>query len=203
MNKWKCNNCETINDIENHVCEVCEGKAPYISKFEYKIDEKLGIAECYWIANDYNCLFCQLNDGVLFEPQGNNYTFNVCEHNIIRIIVENEITRVTYDYLINVPNISVDNKIMTQNNIRAERTADNIKKKKAKEEFYSLIEKNHSLSENFSGITSLLNKKEELYNYETFINFSSAKHNQSQHFRTSHNRGINRYHRGFPIHYYR
>lgn len=134
MNKWKCNNCETINDIENHVCEVCEGKAPYISKFEYKIDERLGIAECYWIANDYNCLFCQLNDGVLFEPQGNNYTFNVCEHNIIRIIVENEITRVTYDYPINVSNISVDNKIMTQNNIRAERTADNIKKKKAKEE---------------------------------------------------------------------
>ncbi len=135
MNKWKCNNCETINDIENHVCEVCEGKAPYISKFEYKIDERLGIAECYWTANDYNCLFCQLNDGVLFEPQGNNYTFNVCEHNIIRIIVENEITRVTYDYPINVPNISVDNKIMTQNNIRAERTVDNIKKnKKAKEE---------------------------------------------------------------------
>ena len=34
MDKWKCNNCETINDIENHVCEVCEGKAPCVYKFE-------------------------------------------------------------------------------------------------------------------------------------------------------------------------
>lgn len=40
-----------------------------------------------------------------------------------------------------------------------------------KEDFYSLVTKNHSLSENFSGISSWLNKKEELYDYDTFISF--------------------------------
>jgi len=38
-------------------------------------------------------------------------------------------------------------------------------------EFYELLEKKHSLSDNFSGISSLLNEKNELYDYKNFNNF--------------------------------
>ncbi len=44
----------------------------------------------------------------------------------------------------------------------------------SKDDFYKLIEKNHSISSNFSGISSILNSNEELYNYENFINFISS-----------------------------
>lgn len=38
-------------------------------------------------------------------------------------------------------------------------------------QFYEIIKNNHSLSENFSGISSLLNEKEELYNFTAFSDF--------------------------------
>lgn len=140
MSKWKCNNCETINDGESYICEVCEGKAPYISNFEYRINEELGIIECFWIAENYNCLFCQLNNGALFEPQGNKHTFNVSEQNIIRIIVENEIARVVYDYPINVSNISVNNKIEIQSKTKiAEQKLKKIKKQKKEISYVSKL----------------------------------------------------------------
>ena len=44
----------------------------------------------------------------------------------------------------------------------------------SKNDFYNLIEKNHSLSDNFSGISSILNSSENLYNYENFINFINS-----------------------------
>ena len=109
MDKWKCNNCETINDIENHVCEVCEGKAPCVYKFEYKIDEKLEQVECCWIADNYNRLFLQLDNGDLLEPKGNKYVFNIGRNNVVRLIIENEITRMTYEYPIKCLKIRINN----------------------------------------------------------------------------------------------
>ena len=43
------------------------------------------------------------------------------------------------------------------------------------EDFYTLISKKHSLSDNFSGLSSLLNEKQELYNYAAFTDFLKQK----------------------------
>jgi len=43
------------------------------------------------------------------------------------------------------------------------------------QDFYNLTTNNHSLSDNFSGLSSLLNEKTELYNYNNFINFINKK----------------------------
>ena len=44
----------------------------------------------------------------------------------------------------------------------------------SKDVFYNLIEKKRSLSDNFSGISSILNFNDDLYNYENFINFINS-----------------------------
>ena len=107
MGKWKCNNCETINDGDIHICEVCEASAPYISKFECDSSDISEPLLCNWIAENTNRLFIQLNDEKPIETTDNKYFFDIKKNSIVRFILENEITKITYEYpiLLSVPRI--------------------------------------------------------------------------------------------------
>ena len=107
MSKWKCNNCETINDSGCHICEVCEACAPYISKFECDSSDISNPLMCSWEAENISRLFVQLNDELPIEVIDNKYFFYSKRNCIIRLIAENEITRITYEYpiLISKPRI--------------------------------------------------------------------------------------------------
>lgn len=98
MSKWKCNNCETINDGDSHICEVCEASAPYISKFECDSSDISEPLLCNWIAENTNRSFIQLNDEEPIETTDNKHFFDIKKNSIVRFILENEITKITYEH---------------------------------------------------------------------------------------------------------
>lgn len=93
MAKWKCNNCETINDADSYICEVCDSRAPHVSSFQCECPDISKPSLCSWISEDTTRSWIQLNDGKPVEVFDSHYSLHIKTNSIVRIIGENAITK--------------------------------------------------------------------------------------------------------------
>lgn len=93
MAKWICNNCETINDADSYICEVCDSRAPHVISFQCECSDISKPSLCSWISEDTTRSWIQLNDDKPIEIFDSHYSLPIKANCIVRIIGENAITK--------------------------------------------------------------------------------------------------------------
>lgn len=59
---WKCKLCETINSDSTNECEVCDAHAPFLSSFDYDVEETSDLALIRWKAVASKKVIVKYND---------------------------------------------------------------------------------------------------------------------------------------------